>query len=279
MIYSLLINSSDEVISFSSVTDFTENLSATVTMHETEVGFPISDNVVFSNPEFSISGVFSYYNSMTREIILENGEFVVREFNSKASPVESHVDIEKRIRNVYESKQPFSIIKSTSLDDVTGTEVDRIKSCVMRGLTFNTTSDRHGAVFPSMQIVQVRQAEVLEEDVPNAKPQIVPIADKSATSTNVKQSTETGSETTPNEPATSQTAADKAVKGDPEAIKLLAKAQNAQDSNMIQANLWRSITRQAEAGNNLARRWTVIPSSNEGGWTILKPENTYTGPR
>lgn len=208
MIYSLIINGSDEVISFSSVTDFTENLSATVTMHETEVGFPISDNVVFSNPEFSISGVFSYYNSMTREIILENGEFVVREFNSKASPVESHVDIEKRIRSVYESKQPFSIIKSTSLDDVTGTEVDRIKSCVMRGLTFNTTSDRHGAVFPSMQIVQVRQAEVLEEDVPNAKPQIVPIVDKSATSTNVNQSTETGTDKTPNEMVTDSTTTD-----------------------------------------------------------------------
>ncbi len=209
MIYSLIINGSDEVISFSSVTDFTESLSATVTMHETEVGFPISDNVVFSNPEFSISGVFSYYNSMTREIVLENGEFVVREFNSKASPVESHVDIEKRVRNVYESKQPFSIIKSTSLDDVTGTEVDRIKSCVMRGLTFNTTSDRHGAVFPSMQIVQVRQAEVLEEDVPNAKPQIVPIVDKSATSTNVKQSTETGTDNQPNTVSSDATAAKK----------------------------------------------------------------------
>lgn len=209
MIYSLIINGSDEVISFSSVTDFTESLSATVTMHETEVGFPVSDNVVFSNPEFSISGVFSYYNSMTREIILENGEFVVREFNSKASPVESHVDIEKRIRAVYESKQPFSIIKSTSLDDVTGTEVDRIKSCVMRGLTFNTTSDRHGAVFPSMQIVQVRQAEILEEDVPNAKPQIVPIVDKSATSTNVKQTTESGTNNQPNPLSSDPTAAKK----------------------------------------------------------------------
>ena len=279
MIYSLLISGSDEVISFSSVTDFTESLSATVTMHETEVGFPISDNVVFSNPEFSISGVFSYYNSMTREIILENGEFVVREFNSKASPVESHVDIEKRIRNVYESKQPFSIIKSTSLDDVTGTEVDRIKSCVMRGLTFNTTSDRHGAVFPSMQIVQVRQAEVLEEDVPNAKPQIVPIADKSATSTTAKQTTESGTDKPPNEPATSQTAADKAVKGDPEAIKRLSKAMGEAESKMVQANLWKSINAQIKSGNTNAYEWDVLPSPNTGGWMIIKPENTYTGAR
>ena len=95
MIYSLIINGSDEVISFSSVTDFTESLSATVTMHETEVGFPISDNVIFSNPEFSISGVFSYYNSMTREIVLEDCEFLVKQDRIKASPVESHVDIEK----------------------------------------------------------------------------------------------------------------------------------------------------------------------------------------
>lgn len=206
MIYSLRIASTDEIISFSSVTDFSENLSATVTMHETEVGFPISDNVVFSNPEFSISGVFSYYNSADRQIFLVDGEFVVRQDDNK--PVETHIDIEKKIRDIYESKQPFSIIKSTSLDDISGTEVDRIDSCVLRGLVFNTSADRHGAVFPSMQIVQVRQATVLEEDVPNAIPQIVPILNQNATNTTVKQSTESGTDKQPNEKVTDSTTTD-----------------------------------------------------------------------
>ena len=275
MIYSLRIASTDEIISFSSVTDFSENLSATVTMHETEVGFPISDNVVFSNPEFSISGVFSYYNSMNREIVLVDGEFVVRDESN--NPVETHIDIEKKIRNIYESKQPFSIIKSTSLDDITGTEVDRIDSCVMRGLVFNTTADRHGAVFPSMQIVQVRQATVLEEDVPNAIPQIVPILDQNATSTTTKQATESGTDTPPNEPATSQTAADKAVKGDPEAEKRLSKAMGEAESKMVQANLWKSINAQIKSGNTKAYEWDVLPSPNTGGWVIIKPENVYRG--
>lgn len=277
MIYSLRIASTDEIISFSSVTDFSENLSATVTMHETEVGFPISDNVVFSNPEFSISGVFSYYNSMNREIILVDGEFVVRDESN--NPVETHIDIEKKIRNIYESKQPFSIIKSTSLDDISGTEVDRINSCVMRGLVFNTTSDRHGAVFPSMQIVQVRQATVLEEDVPNAIPQIVPILNQNATSTTAKQATESGTDKPPNEPATSQTAADKAVKGDPEAVKRLSKSMSESESKMVQANLWKSINAQIKSGNTKAYEWDVLPSPNTGGWVIIKPENTYTGAR
>lgn len=277
MIYSLRIASTDEIISFSSVTDFSENLSATVTMHETEVGFPISDNVVFSNPEFSISGVFSYYNSMNREIILVDGEFVIRDESN--NPVETHIDIEKKIRNIYESKQPFSIIKSTSLDDISGTEVDRIDSCVMRGLVFNTNADRHGAVFPSMQIVKVRQATVLEEDVPNAIPQIVPILNQNATTTTAKQATESGTDKTPNEPPTSQTAADKAVKGDPEAIKRLSKAMSDADSKMVQANLWKSINAQIKAGNTKAYEWDVIPSPNTGGWVIMKPENYYTGPR
>ena len=277
MIYSLRLTSTDEIISFSSVTDFSENLSATVTMHETEVGFPISDNVVFSNPEFSISGVFSYYNSMQREIILVNGEFVVRDESN--NPVETHIDIEKKIRNIYESKQPFSIIKSTSLDDISGTEVDRIDSCVMRGLVFNTTADRHGAVFPSMQIVQVRQATVIEEDVPNAIPQIVPILNQNATSTTAKQSTETGSETTPNESVTSKTAATKAVKGDPEAVKRLAKAQSEVDSKITQKNLWEAINNEIRSGNTKAVSWKVIPSPNTGGWVIMKPENYYTGAR
>lgn len=275
MIYSLRIASTDEIISFSSVTDFSENLSATVTMHETEVGFPISDNVVFSNPEFSISGVFSYYNSMNREIILVDGEFVVRDESN--NPVETHIDIEKKIRNIYESKQPFSIIKSTSLDDISGTEVDRIDSCVMRGLVFNTTADRHGAVFPSMQIVQVRQATVLEEDVPNAIPQIVPILNQNATSTTAKQATESGTDKPPNEPATSQTAADKAVKGDPEAIKRLSKAMSEAESKMVQANLWKSINAQIKSGNTKAYEWDVLPSPNTGGWVIIKPENVYRG--
>lgn len=275
MIYSLRIASTDEIISFSSVTDFSENLSATVTMHETEVGFPISDNVVFSNPEFSISGVFSYYNSMNREIILVDGEFVVRDESN--NPVETHIDIEKKIRNIYESKQPFSIIKSTSLDDISGTEVDRIDSCVMRGLVFNTTADRHGAVFPSMQIVQVRQATVLEEDVPNAIPQIVPILNQNATSTTAKQATESGTDKQPNEPDTSQTAADKAVKGDPEAEKRLSKAMGEADSKMVQANLWKSINAQIKSGNTKAYEWDVLPSPNTGGWVIIKPENVYRG--
>lgn len=275
MIYSLRIASTDEIISFSSVTDFSENLSATVTMHETEVGFPISDNVVFSNPEFSISGVFSYYNSMNREIVLVDGEFVVRDESD--NPIETHIDIEKKIRNVFESKQPFSIIKSTSLDDISGTEVDRIDSCVMRGLVFNTTADRHGAVFPSMQIVQVRQATVLEEAVPNAIPQIVPILNQNATSTTAKQATEAGTDKPPNEPATSQTAADKAVKGDPEAIKRLSKAMSEAESKTVQANLWKSINAQIKSGNTKAYEWDVLPSPNTGGWVIIKPENVYRG--
>lgn len=277
MIYSLRLTSTDEIISFSSVTDFSENLSATVTMHETEVGFPISDNVVLSNPEFSISGVFSYYNSMKREIVLVNGEFVVRDESN--SPVDTHIDIEKRIRSVYESKQPFSIIKSTSLDDITGTEVDRIDSCVMRGLVFNTTSDRHGAVFPSMQIVQVRQVTVLEENVPNAIPQIVPIINKSATTTTVKQSTENSTTNEPNQKAEDKTNAEKASKGDPEAIKRLASKQSELDSLHSQQALQEEINAARRAGNPLAAKWRVIPSPNTGGWVIMKPENYYSGPR
>lgn len=277
MIYSLRIASTDEIISFSSVTDFSENLSATVTMHETEVGFPISDNVVFSNPEFSISGVFSYYNSADRQIFLVDGEFVVRQDDNK--PVETHIDIEKKIRNIYESKQPFSIIKSTSLDDISGTEVDRINSCVMRGLVFNTTADRHGAVFPSMQIVQVRQATVLEESVPNATPQIVPVLDKNATSTTAKQSTDNDTSNEPNQKSEDKTTAEKAIKGDPEAIKRLADKKSELASLSSQQALQEEINAARRAGNPAAAKWRLIPSPNTGGWTILKPENTYTGPR
>lgn len=266
MIYSLIINGSDEVISFSSVTDFTENLTATVTAHETEVGFPVSDNVVLSNPEFSISGVFSYYNSTSREIVLENGEFVVREFGSESNPVESHVDIEKKIRNVFESKQPFSIVKSTNLHDITGTEVDRIVSCVMRGLTFNTTADRHGAVFPTMQIVQVRQAVVTEESVPNAIPQIVPYESDVATNTTVNQSTETDTNNEPNQRGSDKTLAEKKVSNESDS----AMKDAVERRNNVNEQKYQELAAKESAARLLDQNIRARAVFINGSWQVVR---------
>ena len=179
MIYTFLLPD-NTLISFDAVTEFGETLSASVTSYEVEDGFPISDNMVLANPEFSINGILSYYNSPQREIILIDGEFVLSE-SSSISPEKIHIELEERIRGLMKNKTPFSIIKSESLTDVINTEYERVPNCLLKGLSFQYTASESGAVFPKMTIQQVRLSTVEETEMKNATPSLIPkerVADK-----------------------------------------------------------------------------------------------------
>ena len=179
MIYTFLLPD-NTLISFNAVTEFGETLSASVTSYEVEDGFPISDNMVLANPEFSINGILSYYNSPQREIVLVDGEFVLSE-SSTPSPEKIHIELEERIRGLMKNKTPFSIIKSESLTDVINTEYERVPNCLLKGLSFQYTASESGAVFPNMTIQQVRLSTVEETEMKNATPSLIPkerVADK-----------------------------------------------------------------------------------------------------
>lgn len=179
MIYTFLLPD-NSLISFDSVTEFSESMSASVTSYEVEAGFPISDNMVLSNPKFTINGILSYYNSPKRELILRDGEFVLVD-NVESVSESIHIELEKKIRGLMTDKTPFIIIKSTSLFDILGTEVERIPNCLLDNNSFNYSPTESGAVFPKMSIQQVRLSVVEETEMVNATPALIPkarVADK-----------------------------------------------------------------------------------------------------
>ena len=179
MIYTFLLPD-NSLISFDSVTEFSESMSASVTSYEVEAGFPISDNMVLSNPKFTINGILSYYNSPKRELILRDGEFVLVD-NVESVTESIHIELEKKIRGLMTDKTPFIIIKSTSLFDILGTEVERIPNCLLESNNFNYSPTESGAVFPKMSIQQVRLSVVEETEMVNATPALIPkarVADK-----------------------------------------------------------------------------------------------------
>ena len=186
MIYSFILPT-DEVISFDCVSKYSETFTSKISDYETEVGFPISDNMVLSTPTISISGVFSYYNSPTREITLVNGEFVV--FDVEGKQTTTQIDIEKKLKDIYNDKTNIILIKSTDITNIVGSEVDRVAPCLIESLSFSYSGSGYGAVTPEFQLRNVRQAVVIEQNVPNASPVLIP---KNKVATTVNQASTTG---------------------------------------------------------------------------------------
>ena len=186
MIYSFILPT-DEVISFDCVSKYSETFTSKISDYETEVGFPISDNMVLSTPTISISGVFSYYNSPTREITLVNGEFVV--FDVEGKQTTTQIDIEKKLKDIYNDKTNIILIKSTDITNIVGSEVDRIAPCLIESLSFSYSGSGYGAVTPEFQLRNVRQAVVIEQNVPNSSPVLIP---KNKVATTVNQASATG---------------------------------------------------------------------------------------
>lgn len=276
MIYTFVIDETTELLSFDSVTNFSEKQSAQVSTYTTENGFPINDNIVFNNPKFSLSGVLSYYNSIDREIILVNGVFQLSE---NSEPDLSPADLEKTVRDIYLSKTPFDIVKSTDINDIFGTEVDRIKYCVISDLDFPYSSTQHGAVFPQMQITQLTVATVVEEVVPNATPQLIPKS-KVATNEDVAQSkldadTAANASSPDGVKSGDPNLGKKAYENDPEAVKALAKRQGVVESNMNYAQAIRERARRISEGASPSSLW-VSPTGN-GGWAVRTKNDYYTG--
>ena len=264
MIYTFLLPD-NSLISFDSVTEFSESMSASVTSYEVEAGFPISDNMVLSNPKFTINGILSYYNSPKRELILRDDEFVLVD-NVESVTESIHIELEKKIRGLMTNKTPFIIIKSTSLFDILGTEVERIPNCLLESNNFNYSPTDSGAVFPKMSIQQVRLSVVEETEMVNATPALIPkarVADKqqvaqaqaeaSATKPNAKNPNVKESGNTDNSTAKDLTLAANARE---EELTKLGNAMEKRADQIEATGKNHSIER-----NNNSNDWDVVPTS------------------
>lgn len=267
MIYTFLLPD-NSLISFDSVTEFSESMSASVTSYEVEAGFPISDNMVLSNPKFTINGILSYYNSPKREIILRDGEFVLVD-NVESVTESIHIELEKKIRDLMANKTPFTIIKSTSLFDILGTEVERIPNCLLESNNFNYSPTESGAVFPKMSIQQVRLSVVEETEMVNATPALIPkarVVDKQQ----VAQAQAEASATKPNDPSVKIPNVKESGNTDNNNYaKDITLAVNAREEELTKlGNAMKKRADQIEATgknhsierNNISNDWDVVPT-------------------
>lgn len=249
MIYTLLLPD-DSLLAFDVVSDFTESYSANVNSYETQVGFPVTDNMVLNNPEYSFSAILSYYNSPTREIVLVDGEFQVTD--SQEKDVESQVELEQKVRVLWEKKIPFSIIKSTNLYDVIGTELERFDNCLLSNLQLPQSSGVSGAIFPKLTVSKVRMTKVLEEDVVNAVPNLV-AKSQVATQQDVKTA-EDSKDVSPDGGKPEETAGTTGIKertGDPETQSRVRQLQTDQQNLTNTRNtLEKVVQKNAESGGD-----------------------------
>ena len=269
MIYTFLLPD-NSLISFDSVTEFSESMSASVTSYEVEAGFPISDNMVLSNPKFTINGILSYYNSPKRELILRDGEFVLVD-NVESVSESIHIELEKKIRGLMTDKTPFIIIKSTSLFDILGTEVERIPNCLLESNNFNYSPTDSGAVFPKMSIQQVRLSVVEETEMVNATPALIPkarVADKQQ----VAQAQAEASTTKPNDPnAKNPNAKNPNVKEsgntDNSTAKDLTLAANAREEELTK--LGNAMEKRADQIEATGKNHSIERNNNSNGWDVV----------
>lgn len=195
MIYTLVINGSTDFITFDSVTTFRESISANISNYPVETGYPISDSMVMNLPSFNLSGIITTYGIGEREIVLTDGEFVLADGSETADKAKLQIDAEYNIRRLIEEKLPFSIYKSTKLDDPIGSVVEEIKNCVCDNIEFPYEAGRSGAIFPTLSIKKLFITSVSVEATPNATPELIknrvatttaPAATSSGTSTSGK---------------------------------------------------------------------------------------------
>ena len=266
MIYTFLLPD-NSLISFDSVTEFSESMSASVTSYEVEAGFPISDNMVLSNPKFTINGILSYYNSPKRELILRDGEFVLVD-NVESVTESIHIELEKKIRGLMTDKTPFIIIKSTSLFDILGTEVERIPNCLLDNNSFNYSPTESGAVFPKMSIQQVRLSVVEETEMVNATPALIPkarVADKQQVAQ--AQAQAEASATKPNDPSVKNPNTKESGNTDNSTAKDLTLAANAREEELIK--LGNAMEKRADQIGATGKNHSIERNNNSSDWDVV----------
>ena len=267
MIYTFLLPD-NTLISFDAVTEFGETISASVTSYEVEDGYPISDNMVLANPEFSINGILSYYNSPQREIVLVEGEFVLSE-SSTTSPEKIHVELEERIRSLMKNKTPFSIIKSESLTDVINTEYERVPNCLLKGLNFQYTASESGAVFPKMTIQQVRLSTVEETEMQNATPSLIPkerVSDKAQVAQAKKDASATDPTKDPTKANDGKVSGNNNLAVDEEAKRRTIALEEAASKNQALAE---GRIRASDAMDANKKEYTTIYNSTSKSWDVV----------
>lgn len=184
MLIILLEQGTNDTITFSSVTSFTENYPSGVTSSPVESGSTISDNITIGNNTFSLSGVISdwdYYNpakemafgsnavyNYTYESRFNLAKFEPTGFTTTLDTIPSDERAEQIKFKLQRMRNNPSLVTLLIYNDDNqlSTYYD---NCAITSLSFNESTDTSYCVYPVMTLEQLQIAYVEVETIEKGK--------------------------------------------------------------------------------------------------------------
>jgi len=200
MLIILLEQGTNDTITFSSVTSFTENYPSGVTSSPVESGSTISDNITIGNNTFSLSGVISdwdYYNpakelafgsnavyNYTYESRFNLAKFAPTGFTTTLDTIPSDETAEQIKFKLQRMRNNPSLITLLiySDDNQLSTYYD---NCAITSLSFSESTDTSFSVYPVMSLEQLQIAYVEVETIEKGKIPDLPNRGRGSNETNV----------------------------------------------------------------------------------------------
>ena len=200
MLIILLEQGTNDTITFSSVTSFTENYPSGVTSSPVESGSTISDNITIGNNSFSLSGVISdwdYYNpakelafgsnavyNYTYESRFNLAKFDNSDFTTTLDTIPSDETAEQIKFKLQRMRNNPSLITLLiySDDNQLSTYYD---NCAITSLSFSESADTSFCVYPVMTLEQLQIAYVEVETIEKGKIPDLPNRGRGSNETNV----------------------------------------------------------------------------------------------
>lgn len=195
MVYTIIVNNKFnellKVISFSTVTDASKNISASVSNNPVESGSVISDNVVVDLPSFSISGILSSYDIFddSRELVWNGTDFTTNQSEIKKA-------VEDDIENLILTSTVFTLLVTENNDNTGNTDQVRYenllksvtkeyKNCIITNYDTTDNSGVKDAIFFKLQIKQLNIAFVrIDQLTESEKQPALKATPKKSTATN-----------------------------------------------------------------------------------------------
>ena len=203
MLIILLEQGTNDTITFSSVTSFTETYPSGVTSSPVESGSTISDNITIGNNTFSLSGVVSdwdYYNpakelafgsnavyNYTYESRFNLAKFGQSGFETTLESIPSEdtaEQIKMRLQRMRNNPSLLTILIYND-DNQLSTYYD---NCAITSLSFSESTDTSYCIYPVMTLEQLQIATVEIETVEKGKIPDIPNRARGSGETNIGSS-------------------------------------------------------------------------------------------
>ena len=162
-----------DTISLDCVKSFSETYTATVTTNPVETGTVITDDIIHDQETFSMSGIISDYafRKAGFKVVFKDGELVAEESTRDSRDELPTLYVKRRLIDLIQNGEVFSIIKSIS-KDVDGTTLESHFPCVATSLTVNDLED--GAIEVSISIKKIVVATVIFQQIDKATRRLIP---------------------------------------------------------------------------------------------------------